>query len=1427
MLRVGLNWFLRILLGAATLIALLLVIAFAALRFWYIPHANDYRDWVSNAITKAGGAPVRIERIVGDWSGLRPELKLSGITISDPNGHPALRFDDVRGVLSWWALFSGHVRFRHLDINHPVIAIRRDEAGRVFLGGIELSQSGDQQDLRFEDWLFDQNEVTVRDATISWQDAKLENAVLVVTDLTAHFTEYAGRHRLRIVGKLPPEVAKSAEIEGEVRSRLGPDLFGWIGQISASVKGADVGVLKRYMQLPAVLGDGTGDMKVTVNGKGREGLEADANLSLTNVVAQLKAGGAPLDFERLAGRFKVRSLGPGVELNASNLDIVLAKGAGRLPAGDMAVTYVPVQDGKPGRGRVATSQVELAGLRAVLDTIPLDAVWSQRLANLRMAGIVRDFEFTWQGDGATPGQYSIKGKFDKLALQPAGRFPGFTGVSGELTANHKGGSLKLTGQNSTFDAPPIFWEPLRMDSMQAAARWERRDNQWHVDVEQVEAKNSDGKLNVKAKYHTVANSPGWIDLSAHVSQADGRGVYKYVPKVVGERLRLWLKQAILSGRSDDVAVTLRGDLFHFPFADEKDGLFEVAAKFADGAMEYFHDWPKIESASGNLLFRGKRMEITTTAARVFQSLVKRSRTSIANLANHDQVVEIEGEVEGPLADGLRFIKESPLHQFTHGAIDNFTGTGMVATKLKISLPIHRIAQLKVDGVTTFAGNSVDDGPGAVPALFAMNGSLRFTDKGLFSDKITATILGGPATAKVASAEHFQVRITGQGQVTAVGVAQAYPNPGNKYISGTADWKGYAQFGKGTMELKIDAAPRVLGDVANVQIAKAVGGPMMIVGQGKTSAEALAKQVSPAAQEYLSGAIPWSGKVILDGKTTKTDISAEANVFGGPAKLRLVPLDDGRVSISATGEVAAETLRKRFPHPMTNLLSGSTTWIGTLTVGGSNSSTKISTNLVGMQSDLPSPLNKAAAAALPVELEEIPDGAGRRLLKLRIQGIASAQAFTKERADGKIEIVSGDVTFGGVAKRPDAKGVWVHGALASLDADEWRPLIKLSTGTGSSGGPPPLMLGGVNATFGKMVLFGRTFTDFKIQAIAGEQGWAITLPGEEIRGTATWKTDGSGVLQARLDRLVIPPPNAARIPSVPGGRAVVEDPARITDVESSRYPNMDVVAERFQIGQRRLGKLELMAFQQGQDWRMEKVRISNPHGSFTADGVWQGWLKQPQTSLNVDLKVTNLGDFLGEIGYPNVVKRGTAAIGGSVSWIGEPFAFNPPTMSGEFALSAKSGQFLKAEPGVAKLLGLLNLQSLPKRIVLDFRDVFSSGFAFNEIAGDIRMSRGVVATDNLTMWGSSATVAMKGTADVATETQKLGVKVVPSLGETVAIAGAIAGGPVTGAAAYLIQKILSNPIDKAFAFEYSITGKWEEPVVAKVPRSQTPRKENRR
>ena len=154
--------------------------------------------------------------------------------------------------------------------------------------------------------------------------------------------------------------------------------------------------------------------------------------------------------------------------------------------------------------------------------------------------------------------------------------------------------------------------------------------------------------------------------------------------------------------------------------------------------------------------------------------------------------------------------------------------------------------------------------------------------------------------------------------------------------------------------------------------------------------------------------------------------------------------------------------------------------------------------------------------------------------------------------------------------------------------------------------------------------------------------------------------------------------------------------------------------------------------------------------------------------------------------------------------------------------SKKGQFLKAEPGEAKLLGVLSLQSIPRRFALDFKDLFSKGFSYDNMEANVTLQNGVATTRDFKMLGPSATVFMEGNLNLEAETQNLDVVVLPELNTTGGslIYSVIAANPAIGLASLLADFVLKDPLAKIFSFQYKVSGPWEEPVIERIRSTNT-------
>lgn len=531
-------------------------------------------------------------------------------------------------------------------------------------------------------------------------------------------------------------------------------------------------------------------------------------------------------------------------------------------------------------------------------------------------------------------------------------------------------------------------------------------------------------------------------------------------------------------------------------------------------------------------------------------------------------------------------------------------------------------------------------------------------------------------------------------------------------------------------------------------------------------------------------------------------NVSARIFGGPTQFSLENGKDGLLRVTAQGRIADSGIRQAVASPLADKLYGSTDWNGEINIRKRQANVLVKSSLVGLASSLPPPFDKKDSDTLPLLIEKKMQDDQRDLIGVNLGKTLSAR-FLRIDQNGATAIDRGEINFGGTAELPAQRGIALRGSLSHVDVDQWQNLLGNAAPAGNKGPE----VNAVNLVIGTLDVFGRRINDLKLDAKAVTDGWRANIQSREINGDAMWARSGNGRIVARLKSLVAPGDAPAKL-SAPGEQAQ----------NGQEYPALDITADNFEIRQKNLGRMELLASQQGMDWNIDKLVIGNPDSTLSVNGVWSSWKRRPSTRLNLTWNIEDIGKTLDRFGYPDTVKGGSADLSGKLAWTGSPHEFAVAGLGGNLQFEAKNGQFLKIKPGVGRLLGVLSLQSLPRRLTFDFRDLFNAGFAFDKIGATVHIDNGIMRSDNFQMEGPAAKVVIKGETDLARETQNLHIKVTPSISDSLSVA-AFAGGPAVGVAAFVAQKLLSDPFNKLVAYEYDITGTWDDPQEVKSKSSQ--------
>ena len=1271
-------------------------IALLVVRYWVLPNIGNYADDIAAAISKGVGGRVTIGSIDAGWQGLRPYLELADMRVHDRKGELALALPAVNASVSWLSLPTASLRLHSLEFVAPSLAMGRDAAGRFFVAGLEVDQQAG--DSGFADWLLAQSEVVIHDGRISWLDEKRKAPRLELAAVNFRLSSSGSQHRFALRADPPRALASALDLRGDFTGDSVAHLPQWSGQVYTEFEYTDLAEWQRWVDYPVEIRRGKGGLRLWLSLAQGKPTEVVADVAMAGLTVRFAPELPLLELDAVQGRVGARSSKEDAEVFGKGIAMKSSAGPAFAPA-DFSLTLHAVTGGKPRGGNLAANALELESLAWLLEYLPVPAETRKVLADAAPAGRVNELKIDWVGELPRPGQFSARGRFTRLGMRAYAGVPGFSGLSGSIDGNERSGSVSLNAEKVVFDLAGRLSEPrLELDTLTGQLGWSHsRDDLLEVRVANLSVANKDAAGSLFGSWQAAAagGGPGTVDITARLTRANGSATPRYLPAFIGPVTVDWLRRALVAASSTDMRFRVKGALRDFPWDDGKNGLFQVVAKIRDGSLDYVAGWPPLTNVNADLTIEGKRLLLTSSRATVLGAKLSGVRVTIPDLLHHDELLTVEGNADGPTGEFFKFIAASPVS----GMIDQFTeranAKGDGRLRLRIDLPLRRLADIKVAGNYQFANNQLQLEP-ELPPLTEVNGRLDFTHAGVSVQSISARLLDGPLT------------------------------------------------------LSVSAATR-----------------------------------------------------------------------------------EGSLNVNLQGTLVAAGVKRFYDSPFTRAMQGATPYQATITVKKRVADLLLTSDLQGLALDLPAPLGKAANEILPLRMERMnlnEQEAARRGVRARAELSGGVRSETRGEAQGDAisaslgkvaslqllrrkegeayRIVRGGIGLNEAAVLPDRFGVQVTGAMRNLDVDRWRALLPLApAGAGAAdanvtaGEDAGFPLNAVNLRINLLDVGAKRFNEVSLRAARSSNQWQATVGARELSGEIIWRSAGRGSLLARLKHLAIPD-------NRPGAGT---DPSQVI----TELPAIDLVVDNFVSRDKKFGKLELLAANQAGEWRIEKMLLTSPEGALAADGVWKS-TGQVATSFNVKLDVSDVGKYLERMGSPGTIAGGTAKIEGKLVWAGTPQGFDYPSLTGNLKLEVDKGQFLKVDPGIAKLIGMLSLQALPKRIGLDFRDIFSDGFAFDTIRSNVTVNRGIAATQDFSMIGSAAVVTIKGDADLAREVQNLQVRVIPALGDSVStVAGLFLVNPITGIAAMLAQRLLNNPLGQIFAYDYTITGSWTDPKIEKL------------
>lgn len=1344
---------------------LLFIVFWAVLHFVIVPRIDTLRPWLQEQATQRLGIGVRIGHIEAASNGLIPSLALHDVQLVDQQGRVALTLPTVQAAISPRSLAAGNLE--QLYVEGAELDIRRATDHSIWIAGLQLSQVDAAPDAA-SDWFFSQPEIAIRHGQLRWTDETRGAAPLELADVDLVLRNRRFSHSFRLDASPPSAWGDRFTVQGlfshPVLARHAGQINTWSGQVYALFGDVDWSQLRDYVELGSHVSQGRGSVRAWADVVRGQFIGATADVLVKDVrLAQAEQIPAVV-LPTASGRLAARRIDGGMEYTSEDLQFVTADGV-RWPGGNARLSLWDAQEGKgvkidssAAHGELTAERLDLGALAQIAQRFPMDAALRAALESYQPVGLMQDFQARWKGAVSQPDTFTLKGRIRQAGM-----------------AAHSEGMPGFRGLD------------LELDLSERGGRAHLAMNKGSLDWGRQLTDPLVPLNELSADLQWKKASSGWSVSASKVRLANA--------DVQGEMDVQWSPSASGAGP----------------------GLVELQGRF-------------------------NRIELARVQRYLPLSMSKNLRDYLREAVRAGSASEVKLKLKGDLRD-------FPFAQARQG-------------EFRISANVSNATYAYVPASQMPAGKP------AWPAFTQLNGELVIDQSALYLNGMrglwgTVPMVRGDAViSNLYGNATVSVNAQGRGPLAdALAVTNTSPLAemtgqalAKASVNGLAEYRVKLDFPLAdTNRMAVNGSVNLQGN--DVQILPST--PRIMRARGPISFTELGYNVNGVTGRLFGGDVRIDGS--LGNLSAQTDASAAKTSDSSASIKAAAP------TLRLDGRVAAEGLRDATElgglSNLAHYATGATNYQATVAMRWGVPDITVNSNLQGMALALPVPLAKSAEAALPLRLQvSAPlDAATTTAAKSQDQwqvslGSVASLNLLRDIAGSAPRVLRGTMALGTGALDAMAmpnQGMSAKLNLETLDVDTWSVLfsgVGASVGTRKKINTPQFDLGA-------------DFLPNALQVRAREISWsghaahAVNLKATRIGNL--WRaqaetTEFSGQLeyrQAGLGGTAVDTNNAgrlyARLSRLTLNNSAAQEVDKLLDEQPSSIPALDVVAEEFELQGRKLGRLEVEAVNQvssaardtQREWLLKRFNVTMPEAVLNASGSWRLQPAAPgaaanvpaesmrdrrRTQLDFKLDIKDSGDLLARYGMKNVIRKGKGKIEGQVGWLGSPITVDYPSMTGSFGVAIDDGQFLKSEPNMAKLLGVLSLQSLPRRLMLDFRDVFSEGFAFDFVRGDVNISQGQARTNNLQMKGPNAVVLMEGSADIAKETQAIKVVVIPELNAAGAALVYTAVNPVVGIYSLLAQWLLLKPLVQANTHEFFIDGTWVEPRVTKVERNTAPK-----
>lgn len=575
---------------------------------------------------------------------------------------------------------------------------------------------------------------------------------------------------------------------------------------------------------------------------------------------------------------------------------------------------------------------------------------------------------------------------------------------------------------------------------------------------------------------------------------------------------------------------------------------------------------------------------------------------------------------------------------------------------------------------------------------------------------------------------------------------------------------------------------------------------------------------------------WSN---LDGRIdfTEHDLTAKdltGLFFDSPAKLDILTTKYKKNTLTrfkTKGTLRPESAMQRLIPSWKKYFQGDTKWAVNLDVPHSGNTTitkpvvQIKTQLDNIEIDMPRPFNKKADEKINLEVN-VELSKSTRTFEIQYgKSINSDLEFTVDNQELSLSKGTVNINSNEENQLPTSGISVIAKNIKHFSYDNWLSIFENTpefSAHDKNNKPNPLTwFSRFKTNFDELRAFDQTYHSVTFNALKTGDNWESVVSSDELSGKIILPVDlTSAPISMKLDTLMLFPNDEKKIESYQ-----TEKP------DPRNWPAIIINSKRFVLDDTEYGSLLLSISKLDSGLQMDYLELTTATNKISGNGSWTTDGLKHTTHVKLKSEINNIGATMASMGFADTINKGEGTFLMDINWPDVPSEVNAGIISGAVSLNFKNGQLLDINPGAGRIFGLLSLQSLPRRLILDFSDVFSEGFSFDEIKGKFDLGGGDAYTSDLHLNGPAGRIQVSGRTGLVDEDYDQLVTVIPDATASVPVLTVLAGAePITAIVTWTLKNVFQSQIDEALSFQYTITGSWDNPKVVKVGQPQSPQPE---